>query len=67
MSGTPAGPFAAIQTAFQASEAALLAYHETPAGGGLSASAAEEQVIENYHVDVAPFCMLAARSFFSSL
>lgn len=64
---TPSGPFAAIQTAFQASEAALLAYYQTAAGGGLSATAAEEQVIENYHGDVAPFCLLAARSFFSSL
>ncbi|HLW25282.1 MAG TPA: hypothetical protein VKT22_13060 [Steroidobacteraceae bacterium] len=67
VSATPSGPFAAIQTGFQASEAALLAYLQTPAGGGLSASAAQAQVIENYHVDVAPFCVLAAKSFFASL
>jgi hypothetical protein len=63
--GTPAGPFAELQTAFQASEAALLAYYQTSAGGGLSPTAAEEAVVENYHEDVAPFCTAAARAFFS--
>ncbi len=67
VNGSPSGPFAAIQTGFQASEAAMLAYLQTPAGGGLSASAAQAKVVENYHVDVAPFCVLAARSFFGSL
>lgn len=67
VNATPSGPFAAIQTAFQASETALLAYYQTPAGGSLSASAAAAQVIENYHVDVAPFCALAAKSFFGSI
>ncbi len=62
--GTPAGPFAAIQKGFQDSELALLAYYQTAAGGGLSLTAAEQQLVENYHVDVAPFCSLAARSFF---
>jgi len=61
----PAGPFAELQTAFQASEAALLAYYQTAAGGGLTPLQAEETVIENYHVDVAPFCTAAARAFFS--
>jgi hypothetical protein len=61
----PAGPFAELQTAFQASEAALLAYYQTAAGGGLSPTAAGEAVIENYHTDVAPFCTAAARAFFS--
>jgi pimeloyl-ACP methyl ester carboxylesterase len=51
VNGTPAGPFAAIQTGFIESQAQLLA--------------AEEQVVENYHTNVAPFCALAARSFFS--
>jgi len=67
VNGTPSGPFAGIQTAFQANEAALLAYYESAAGGGLSAAAAEQQLIANYHVDVAPFCLLAARAYFSSL
>jgi hypothetical protein len=61
---TPAQPFAAVQTAFQASQAALLAYYQTPAGGGLSLQAAEEQLVEGYHVAVAPFCTAAARFFF---
>jgi acetyl esterase/lipase len=65
VSGTPAGPFAAIQKGFQDSELALLAYYQTAAGGGLSPAAAEQQLVENYHTDVAPFCSLAARSFFS--
>lgn len=61
----PAGPFAAIQTGFQTSQAEELAFLESAAGGGLSATAAEEQLVENYHTSVAPFCALAARSFFS--
>jgi hypothetical protein len=65
VNATPSGAFAELQTAFQASEAALLAYYQTAAGGGLSPTAAEEAVIENYHVDVAPFCTAAARAFFS--
>jgi hypothetical protein len=67
VNGTPAGPFAAIQTGFQESQAALLAYYESTAGGGLSPTQAEEQVVEGYHTNVAPFCMLAARSFFDQL
>ncbi len=62
---TPSGPFAEVQTAFQASQAALLAYYQTPAGGGLTPLEAEEAVIENYHSNVAPFCTAAARAFFS--
>jgi hypothetical protein len=62
---TPSGPFAELQTAFQASQAALLAYLQTPAGGGLTPQEAEEAVIENYHLNVAPFCTAAARAFFS--
>ena len=65
VNATPAGPFAALQTAFQASEAALLLYYQSAAGGGLSPTAAEAAVIENYHTDVAPFCTAAARAFFS--
>jgi hypothetical protein len=65
VSGTPSGPFAALQAGFQASEAALLLYYQSAAGGGLSPTAAAEAVIENYHTDVAPFCTAAARAFFS--
>jgi dienelactone hydrolase len=64
---TPAGPFEPIQVAFKASQAALLQYYESPAGGSLPPAAAEAQVIANYHVNVSPFCTLAARSFFSQL
>ncbi len=60
----PAGPFAEIQTGFIASQAALLAFYQSADGGGLSAAAAKAEVIENYHTNVAPFCSLAARSFF---
>jgi acetyl esterase/lipase len=63
--GTPAAPFAAIQTGFQTSEAQLFAFYQTAAGGGLSPAAAEEQIVAGYHTNVAPFCSLAARFFFS--
>jgi hypothetical protein len=65
VNGTPGGPFQALQIAFQASEAAELAYLQTAAGGGLSLAAAEAQVIEGYHTAVAPFCAAGARAFFS--
>ena len=61
----PAGPFAAVQTAFQGSQAAELAYLESAAGGGNSPAAAAQLLVEGYHGAVAPFCSLAARSFFS--
>ncbi|HVC02176.1 MAG TPA: prolyl oligopeptidase family serine peptidase [Steroidobacteraceae bacterium] len=61
----PAGPFAAVQAAFQQSQAAELAFYESPAGGGNSAAAAGQLLVEGYHAAVAPFCSLAARSFFS--
>jgi poly(3-hydroxybutyrate) depolymerase len=64
---TPAGPFQPIQEAFKASQIALLQFYESPAGGSLSPAAAEEQVIANYHSNVAPFCTLGARAFFSQL
>lgn len=63
--GTAAGPFAAIQTGFQASQAALYAFYQSTAGGGLSPAAAQQQLVAAYHTNVAPFCALAARSFFS--
>jgi len=61
----PAGAFSAIQAGFQASEALQLAVYESAAGGALSPAAAQLQLIEGYHSAVAPFCALAARSFFS--
>jgi acetyl esterase/lipase len=67
VNATPSGPFAAIQAGFQTSQAQELAYLESAAGGGLSATAAEQELIENYHVSVAPFCALAARSFFQTV
>jgi hypothetical protein len=54
-----------VQTEFQVSQADLLAFYQTAAGGGLSLTAAAEQVVENYHSNVAPFCAVAARAFFS--
>ena len=65
VSGTPAGPFAPIQEAFQAAEAAQLAFYQSTAGGALSLPEAELQLTESYHTSVAPFCSLAARTFFS--
>jgi hypothetical protein len=64
--GNPAGPFAPIQQGFQASQAALFGYLQTAAGGGLSAAAAQQQLVQGYHTNVAPFCALAARSFFAN-
>jgi hypothetical protein len=63
----PSGPFAPIQAAFQASQAQEFAYLQTPAGGGLSAAAAQQALLESYHgSSVPPFCSLAARTFFSN-
>ncbi|MDE2348621.1 MAG: prolyl oligopeptidase family serine peptidase [Gammaproteobacteria bacterium] len=64
VNATPAGPFAAIQTGFQTAEAAQLAFYESAAGGGNSPAAAQQLLVEGYHAAVAPFCALAARSFF---
>ena len=66
VAATPAPPFALIQGGFQASQAALLAFYQTPAGGGLSPAAAEAQLVQGYHTAVAPFCSLAVRSFFAN-
>lgn len=62
---TAGDPFAAIQTGFITSQAQLFAYLQSPAGGSLSAAAAQEQLVEGYHGAVAPFCTVAARAFFS--
>jgi hypothetical protein len=61
----PAGPFAAVQQGFQDSQKALLQFYQSTAGGGLSLAAAQQAVVQNYHTNVAPFCSLAARAFFS--
>jgi acetyl esterase/lipase len=65
VNGTPTGPFAPVQSAFIASQSALLEFYLSAAGGSLSLPAAQAQVVEGYHTNVAPFCSLAARSFFS--
>jgi hypothetical protein len=59
-------PFAPIQGGFIASQAALLAFYESAAGGGLAPALAEQQVVQGYHGNVAPFCAVAARSFFAN-
>jgi hypothetical protein len=63
--GGPSGPFQQIQAAFQGSQAQELAVLQTPAGGGLTAAQAQQQLVQNYHGAVAPFCSLAVRTFFS--
>jgi hypothetical protein len=55
-----------LQTGFQESQAAQLAFYES-AAGGLSPAAAQQLIVEGYHVSVAPFCTAAARAFFSQL
>jgi hypothetical protein len=59
------GPFAAVQMGFQANQTALLKFYMSAAGGSLSLAAAEQQLVQGYHTAVAPFCAVAARSFFS--
>jgi hypothetical protein len=63
----PAGPFAAVQTGFQASQAAQLAFYESAAGGNLTPAQAQQLIVQGYHGAVAPFCTAAARAFFSQL
>ncbi len=67
VNATPGGPFAALQTGFQESEAAQLAYYESAAGGSLSPATAQQLIVQGYHGAVAPFCAAAARAFFSQL
>ena len=62
----PSGPFAAIQGAFQATQAQQFALLQTAAGGGLSPAAAQQVLLQAYHGSaVPPFCSLAVRTFFS--
>jgi acetyl esterase/lipase len=65
VNATPAGPSQAVQEGFQEFQAAELALYESAAGGSLSPAAAAEQVVQEYHASVEPFCQVAARSFFS--
>jgi hypothetical protein len=65
INGTPGGPFEALQVAFQTAGAEELAYLQTPAGGGLSLAAAEQELLAGYHDSLRPFCAEAARAFFS--
>jgi hypothetical protein len=65
VNAAPSGPFAAIQTGFIGSQLQLLAFYQSAAGGGLSLAAAEQKLVLGYHTAVAPFCAVAARSFFS--
>jgi hypothetical protein len=67
VNGTPAGSFATLQTGFQESQAAQLAFYESAAGGSLSPAAAQQLIVEGYHTSVAPFCSAAARAFFGQL
>jgi hypothetical protein len=61
-SAGPAGPYALIQAGFQASQ---LEEYTALVSSGLSATKAQEQLLENYHgTSVPPFCSLAARTFF---
>ena len=48
------------------SQAALLTFYQSAAGGGLTLAQAEQQVVLGYHGNVAPFCAVAARSFFAN-
>ena len=66
VNATPSGPFAEVQTGFIASQTAEFAFYQSPEGGSLSPAAAAQQVVEGYHSAVAPFCSVAARSFFST-
>jgi hypothetical protein len=65
VNGAPAGPFAPFQEGFVASQDALLAFDMSAAGGGLTLAQAEQNLVQGYHGAVAPFCTVAARSFFS--
>jgi hypothetical protein len=59
-------PFAPLQQGFIDSQTALLAFYMSAAGGGLTLAQAEQQVVQGYHGNVAPFCAVAARSFFAN-
>jgi hypothetical protein len=63
----PSGSFALIQAGFQASQAQEFAFLQSAAGGGMTATEAQQTLLQNYHGSaVPPFCSLAARAFFSA-
>ena len=62
----PQSPFYPIQAGFQGAAQQQLAYLQSAAGGGLTLLQAEQTLIQNYHSDVAPFCLAAARAFFGN-
>jgi hypothetical protein len=66
VNATPSGNFALVQGAFQQSQAELLAFYQTSAGGGLTLAEAQMAIEQNYHTNVAPFCALAVRYFFAN-
>lgn len=66
VNGTPAGPFAPLQGAFQQSQATELAFLQTTAGGSLTLEQAQARLVQEYHTAVAPFCTVAARGFFAA-
>ncbi len=65
----PNDSYAPIEAGFQATQAGLLAQlmAPPPAGPGDTLIAAEQVLTQNYHEAVAPFCTLAARSFFNQI
>jgi hypothetical protein len=65
VNAAPSGQFSALQAEFIGSQAALLEFYQSAAGGGLTAAAAGQKLVQGYHAAVAPFCSFAARSFFS--
>jgi hypothetical protein len=65
--GGPSGTFAPIQAGFQASQTQEFEFLQSAAGGGLTAPAAQQALLQSYHgTSVPPFCSLAARLFFSN-
>jgi hypothetical protein len=63
----PSGPFALVQAGFQASQTQEFEFLRSAAGGGLTAVAAQQALLQSYHgSSVPPFCSLAARLFFAN-
>ncbi len=66
VNGTPAGPFAPLQGAFQQSQAQEFAFLQSADGGSLTPQQAQARLVQEYHTAVAPFCTVAARGFFAA-
>jgi len=56
-------PFAQLQTQYKASQAAGF---QALINGGMTTQQAQQTMLQGYHGSVAPFCSLAARSFFAN-